>query len=497
MTSLKRAVIYTRFSSDRQNETSTEAQVRACREYAASHGFTVLNVYSDESISGKGSCTNKRDKYRAMLRDASNGKFDVILIHKYDRVARSLAEHVTLEQKLIAYNVTLIATAQDFGTGNEAKLVRSLMWSLSEYYIDNLAAETRKGHKEVALKARHNGGYAPFGYSVNENGTYSLVDYEVMWVRKMGECMLKQCGFTNLIAEMEAAGIVGRRGKPISYPQIYEILSNEKYAGTYTYCVEQEKSRTNRRTKPSAIRIENAMPAIFTKEEFEEIQKIMKSHKHIGKRANYLCSGLVYCSCGAKMHVFKSTRKGHTYLYYRCSEKCGTPGVPVHEVDASVYKYIDALLTDEVQHNILCALRDYEKNEKQAKTDFNNILKKKIEEKEKQYNSLMQNLTSGALPPAVVADIGTQMLKIKNEVETLKATKPPKEISTPHISNWLNSIKSASSDDAVKLLVDKIHIKSKNTIEVTSTLTAFLGNLGCGGPYHSLPTILFKFIYSF
>ena len=41
--------------------------------------------------------------------------------------------------------------------------MRALMWSLSEYYIDNLAEETKKGHRETALKGLHNGGYPPFG----------------------------------------------------------------------------------------------------------------------------------------------------------------------------------------------------------------------------------------------------------------------------------------------------------------------------------------------
>lgn len=64
----------------------------------------------------------------------------------------------------------LIATAQDFRNTNEAKIMRALMWSLSEYYIDNLAQETRKGLQENALKAEHTGGYAPFGYDViNKN----------------------------------------------------------------------------------------------------------------------------------------------------------------------------------------------------------------------------------------------------------------------------------------------------------------------------------------
>lgn len=40
--------------------------------------------------------------------------------------------------------ITLIAVGQDFGFGPESKIMRALMWSMSEYYIDNLANETKR-----------------------------------------------------------------------------------------------------------------------------------------------------------------------------------------------------------------------------------------------------------------------------------------------------------------------------------------------------------------
>lgn len=112
------AVIYARYSSDKQSEDSIEAQVRACREYAAKNDLNVLCVYADEAISGK---TANRAQYQKMLRDCDKGLFDTILIHKYDRIARNLGEHVNLEMKLKEKGVALIATAQDFGNSKESK----------------------------------------------------------------------------------------------------------------------------------------------------------------------------------------------------------------------------------------------------------------------------------------------------------------------------------------------------------------------------------------
>lgn len=60
---MNKAVIYARFSSDKQTEDSIEAQVRACMEYAAERGITIGEVYADEAISGKGSKTASRKAY--------------------------------------------------------------------------------------------------------------------------------------------------------------------------------------------------------------------------------------------------------------------------------------------------------------------------------------------------------------------------------------------------------------------------------------------------
>lgn len=46
---MKNAVIYARYNSDKQSEESIDAQVRACRDYAAIKGYNVIEVYADEA----------------------------------------------------------------------------------------------------------------------------------------------------------------------------------------------------------------------------------------------------------------------------------------------------------------------------------------------------------------------------------------------------------------------------------------------------------------
>ena len=491
-----RAVIYARFSSDRQNEDSIVAQVRACTEYAQQHGITVVGTYADEAISGRESKTQLRQEYQRMLRDAKKNIFDMILIHKYDRVARSLLEHVNLAARLKKEKIDLIAVAQDFGTTKEAEIIKALMWSMSEYYIENLASETKKGLRETALKGLHNGGYAPFGYDVVDR-QYVINELEAAYVRKMFDCALNRKGFTDLLAEMKDKGITGKRGKEIKYTQVYEILHNEKYTGVYVYSPNEEESRMDRRTKPNAIRIEGGCPAIIDKTTFQEVQKIMKAREHAGRRGNYLCGGIVYCAnCGAKMHVHKSERKGHTYLYYACSSKCGAATVKLEDVDETVKAYIRELLSEDTRAKVAQILRTYKGHEQDRVEGFKAAIKKKVEEKETAYNNLIANMSSAVLPPEVAADLSEKMVQLKREIKELEEAEPPADYTVDTIHEWLQSIRTAPDEKAVHLLIERIEAKrteNKTDLNIISTLKPVLENVVAGGrllhfPRYSLET---------
>lgn len=148
------------------------------------------------------------------------------------------------------------------------------------------------------------------------------------------------------------------------------MLATKKYTGVYIYSPKMEGIRADRRGKPNAIRIEGALPAIITKEQFEEVQRIMNERKHVGAKGGQLCSGLVYCTCGAKMHSMITHRKGHEYRYYTCSQKCGVGTVKMDEVDHVAIKYLRELLSDENQEKITLSLRKYRDTQEDRDAEF-------------------------------------------------------------------------------------------------------------------------------
>ena len=85
------AAIYVRVSSREQVEGySLEAQLRACREFCAARGYSVVVEYADEGVSAHTDNLAKRPQFSRMLADAEAGRFNLIVVHKMDRFARKL-----------------------------------------------------------------------------------------------------------------------------------------------------------------------------------------------------------------------------------------------------------------------------------------------------------------------------------------------------------------------------------------------------------------------
>lgn len=64
---MKTAVIYARYSSDRQTEQSIEGQVRVCMEYAERNDIVIVGTYIDRAMTGT---NDNREQFQKMLKDS-------------------------------------------------------------------------------------------------------------------------------------------------------------------------------------------------------------------------------------------------------------------------------------------------------------------------------------------------------------------------------------------------------------------------------------------
>ena len=69
---MKTAVIYARYSSEKQSEQSIEGQLRVCNEFAERNGYRIIGTYIDRAVSGK---TDDREEFQRMIKDSAKRLF--------------------------------------------------------------------------------------------------------------------------------------------------------------------------------------------------------------------------------------------------------------------------------------------------------------------------------------------------------------------------------------------------------------------------------------
>ncbi len=90
-------VIYARYSSHNQHETSIEGQLKVCYEYCEKNGYTIVGEYIDRAISGK---TDNRPQFLKMIDDAAKKTFEYVLVYQLDRFSRNRYDSAIYKAKL-------------------------------------------------------------------------------------------------------------------------------------------------------------------------------------------------------------------------------------------------------------------------------------------------------------------------------------------------------------------------------------------------------------
>ena len=75
---MKTAVIYARYSSDRQTEQSIEGQLHVCQDYAKRNDILIVKNYIDRAMTGT---NDNREAFQQMLQDSDKRPWDYVLVY--------------------------------------------------------------------------------------------------------------------------------------------------------------------------------------------------------------------------------------------------------------------------------------------------------------------------------------------------------------------------------------------------------------------------------
>jgi len=139
---MKRAVLYLRVSTLDQ---TTANQERELREVSTRMGCEIVKVYKDHGISGaKG--RDKRPAFNALIRDAAQRKFDMVMAWSVDRLGRSLQDLVSFLSELHALHIDLFLHQQGLDTTTPAgKAMFQMMGVFAEFERSMIQERVRAG----------------------------------------------------------------------------------------------------------------------------------------------------------------------------------------------------------------------------------------------------------------------------------------------------------------------------------------------------------------
>ena len=359
-----KAALYARFSSENQREESIDAQIRAIREFAEKNAIVLVAEYVDKA---KSATNDDRENFQAMIRDAGKGNFQFVIVHKLDRFARNRQDAVGYRVELARKGVMLVSTLENYDDSTpEGALMQGLSELLAEFYSKNLSREIKKGQRENALVAKHNGGTPPFGYDVDpDTGKLIINEAEAVGVRMMFRMVYERYGYGDIIEALKKGGYKTKRGKDFGRNSLHDILRNEKYIGVYFYRriaspMMGKKSVNSHRfnKRDDIIIVDGGVPAIVSREQFDSVQQILNERRQKGVRIveNYILTGKVFCGCcGMPYHGSRTISRKRNYINvaYRCDgsrkardERCGNGLVNKDKLEQKVLSGLAEIIFD-------------------------------------------------------------------------------------------------------------------------------------------------------
>ena len=146
--------IYSRVSTDHQ---TTENQERELREIAERMGWSVLEVYRDNGVSGAKSRA-ERPAFDALCKDAARRRFDMVMAWSVDRLGRSLQDLVTFLSEIHAFGIDLFLHQQGIDTTTPAgKALFQMMGVFAEFERAMIRERVKSGLERAKAQGKRLG----------------------------------------------------------------------------------------------------------------------------------------------------------------------------------------------------------------------------------------------------------------------------------------------------------------------------------------------------
>lgn len=329
-----KACAYVRVSSRSEYQrNSLDEQTKYWNNYFSNQSdYEFVKIYSDYGYSGK---INNRPAYRNMIKDALDGKIDIIFTKSVSRFGRNLTTLLSDIHALRENSVFVYFESENINTQNANNdLYLSIYSSLAEDQLRSNSESIKFG-----FHAKFQKGFAfckpIFGYNVVKNDNdyiFTIIPDQAQIVKLIFELYNSKKTFTEIAKYLTEQNYINKDGNCEWHAHtIPLILSNEKYMGVvYSQKYFNKNFKTNRNDIDAPdvemYVIENHHEPIISADVFITAQSQLKTRikrtykKHSLKNDTF--NDLIFCEkCGSPYkRIIRKSGKGEDFVTYRCGK---------------------------------------------------------------------------------------------------------------------------------------------------------------------------------
>lgn len=389
---MKNGAIYVRVSTDEQAREgySIDAQIKAIKDYALKNNIFIDNqyIFKDEGISGRKA--EKRPAFMEMIKLAKSKpkKFDIILVHKFDRFSRNREDSVVYKSLLRKeYGINIISICEPLDPDDKMSVIlEAFLEAMAEYYSLNLSEEVKKGqlekHEEGGLQTR-----PCYGYDVLEKENILVINEKESKIVKyiFEKYAIDHIPMLTIARELSKMGIKNKKGNKFENRSLCYILNNPTYIGKLRYT--PGRRNTYDFDDPNTILVDGKHEPIISLDlwnaaqiEMAKNRKWRKPKQTINSNPKYWISGLVRCKeCGCTMVSYnKSKLRCNGYQKGKCTNK---EVLDPNEIKNILIEKLKEDLSNDIINNI--TIKENKHNKIISEFDIINDNLNLIKEKEK------------------------------------------------------------------------------------------------------------------
>ena len=502
------AVMYLRLSKEdgeKVESNSISNQREIINSYVKRNQITMVKEYVDDGYSG---ANFDRPNFKEMISDASDKKFDTIIVKDLSRFGRDYIEAGKYIQRIFPENeIRFISVNDNYDSKsadmNDTHLILPIKNFINDSYCRDISNKVKSSQKIKREKGDFISAFAPYGYKKSDENKNKLVVDEQAAPNIKNIFDMKLMGYSSkaIADELNHLGVLTPRkykesqgfkcngfqnikGGNWSAKAVNRIIENEVYIGNTlqgkSITLNYKNKKQIEKEKEEWIRVEDTHEAIISKEVFAIANTMLKRdlNNSRGKDKIDIFTGMLFCKeCGSSLIRRTVKYKEREEVFYICSKYNKEKSCSRHSIkEETLIKAVSKIIKSYIEFNeklyFKVQLIDINRNLKDNQIA---ILKREKAMTEELLSSLYLDLKEDVISKEEYQlfrkNYVEKLTKLDESIQYRLKRQEDTKYKIDENKSWIidiNRYKNLSEIDrlSVVMLIDKIYISEDKTIDV-------------------------------